>query len=168
MLGMNYAATANTSGMHGEVPAEAARGFNWGAFFLGWIWLMGMRMTAAGAALLFVPMVIGGVIGGIIGGSAVTGGNASSVNTLLLPFRIILALAQFGIAIYLGLNGNRLAWRNRRFDSVEDFKACQRIWGWWGLGLFLAGIALFVLLVVVIFVGVAASMGTGGAGRPKI
>lgn len=51
------------------------------------------------------------------------------------------------VAIYLGVKGNELAWRHRRFDSVEHFQRVQRIWA-------VVGIAL-TLLVTVIYIGVA-------------
>ena len=40
----------------------------------------------------------------------------------------------FGLmaAIYLGVNGNELAWRSRRFESVAQFRQVQRRWDMWG------------------------------------
>ena len=32
------------------------------------------------------------------------------------------------IAVYLGAKGNELAWRNKRWDSVDSFRATQRRW----------------------------------------
>jgi hypothetical protein len=48
------------------------------------------------------------------------------------------------VAIYLGVKGRELAWRNKRWDSLEQFNRVQRSWSKWALiifvGLFLIGI----------------------------
>lgn len=36
-------------------------------------------------------------------------------------------------AIYLGIYGKQLAWRNRRFDSIEQYQATLRAWNLWGI-----------------------------------
>jgi hypothetical protein len=36
-------------------------------------------------------------------------------------------------AIYLGIKGRELAWRNKRWQSVEHFNRVQRTWSMWGL-----------------------------------
>lgn len=54
--------------------------------------------------------------------------------------------------IYLGLNGNQLAWQYRRFESVDHFKRVQSTWGQWALWMFLGTLAfeLFIGLIGVI------------------
>jgi uncharacterized Tic20 family protein len=32
------------------------------------------------------------------------------------------------VAIYMGINGNELAWKNKRWESVEHFKSTQKNW----------------------------------------
>lgn len=73
------------------------RRFNWGAFFLGWIWGLfnNSYITLVGLPLIFIPK-----IGGIIG--------------------IILA-------IYFGIKGNSLALKNKKFNSEFDFIKFQKI-----------------------------------------
>ena len=44
----------------------------------------------------------------------------------------------------LGRNGNRLAWENRRWDSVESFRSTQRKWAMWGI---IVGVVLFIIVV---------------------
>jgi hypothetical protein len=101
----------NTSGQGptATVPAEIDR-WNWGAFFLNWIWGIGNNTFIA--LLMFVPMV----------------------NVVM--------------AFVLGAKGSAWAWRNKRWDSVGHFKATQRRWAQWGVGLFLASIAIGVAAVV--------------------
>jgi Cytochrome oxidase complex assembly protein 1 len=43
----------------------------------------------------------------------------------------------------LGAKGNRWAWRNGRWDSVEHFKRVQRRWAIWGTIIWIGMIALF-------------------------
>ncbi|HTJ01769.1 MAG TPA: cytochrome c oxidase assembly factor Coa1 family protein [Methylovirgula sp.] len=43
----------------------------------------------------------------------------------------------------LGANGNRWAWRNRRWDSLDHFRRVQRAWGFWGAGILIAVIVLY-------------------------
>jgi hypothetical protein len=98
----------NTSG-HGEfaqIPEEI-RGWNWGAFWLTWIWGIANKCYVALFAL--IPLV--------------------------------------GIpaAIYLGIKGNELAWRNRYWSDIQEFKATQRSWG---IGGFVIAIVIFSLMAL--------------------
>lgn len=43
----------------------------------------------------------------------------------------------------LGANGNRWAWRNRRWDSLDHFRRVQRAWGFWGAGILIGVIILY-------------------------
>jgi len=113
-----YAQAENTSGMKGPVPPELAGGWNWGAFWFSWIWLLNHRMVAPGVGLLVLSFI---------------------------PYVSILGL---GAAIYLGIKGNELGWQNRHFASVEDFKECQRIWARWILYLLLPFAVLILLAIL--------------------
>lgn len=53
-------------------------------------------------------------------------------------------------AIILGIQGNKLGWQNRRFDSVDHFFTVQRIWAKWALGVFIASILINVLYFILI------------------
>ena len=63
---INVEPDQNTSGTMGPVPPEIAHNrWNWGAFFLAWIWLAAHKMPGwalLGFCLLFVPVVNLGVI----------------------------------------------------------------------------------------------------------
>jgi hypothetical protein len=56
------------------------------------------------------------------------------------------------VEIYLGFNGNKLAWESRRWNSFEQFQETQRIWGIWGKVFF----GIYVVYVVVL-VGIRAT-----------
>lgn len=77
--------------------------FNWGAFFLTWIWGICNNVYIS---LLAIPIIFIPHFGKI----------------LLIIF-----------AIFLGLGGNRLAWQNKRWKSIEDFNEIQREWAKWGI-----------------------------------
>ena len=54
----------------------------------------------------------------------------------------------FLVALYLGSKGNELAWRSKRWDSVESFRATQRRWRNAAFIYFAAMMAFFALIVV--------------------
>jgi hypothetical protein len=58
-------------------------------------------------------------------------------------------LAGFAMPFVLGVKGNEWAWRNKRWDSVAQFKRVQRHWAIAGFIVWVAGLAL----VVAIFTG---------------
>jgi len=90
----------NTSGTGGTatLPPEL-KGWNWGAFWLGWIW--GIRNRTWIAFLSFIPY--------------------------------------FGLVwmFFLGAKGNKWAWQNQKWDSIEQYKESQHRWAKWGLIIFL-------------------------------
>ena len=102
------------------------QGWSWGAFFLNWIWAFAHRLNAWGAGLLIVGFLSG----------------------LFPP----LGLLVFAGNIYLGIKGNELAWQQRPFRSVEQFKATERVWMIWGLvlvgGVFVLGLLVAMLVPV--------------------
>lgn len=67
---------------------------------------------------------------------------------------------QFGgliAAIYLGINGNRLAWRSRDWTNARQFKDTQSRWAIWGkvsfaLLLVLEMISLALLAYMIYFI----------------
>lgn len=96
--------TPNTSG-HGdfsEIPSDIQK-WNWGAFWLTWIWGIGNRSYIALLSLL--PIL-----------------------NIIMPF-------------YLGKYGNELAWRNKYWYTLEDFKLAQKKWS-------LAGWALTLVILI--------------------
>jgi hypothetical protein len=69
-------------------------------------------------------------------------------------FIALLALVPFlnlAMPFVLGAHGSAWAWRNRRWESVEAFRATQRRWAQWGLGIALLCLLLFAGIVAAIF-----------------
>lgn len=100
---------AAASAASGDFPAEL-QGWNWGAFFLNWIWGIGNRVW---------------------------------ISLLVLPLALIPFLGGIGVLvmmIVLGLKGNEWAWKNRHFESVEQFRAVQKTWALWGVIIFVLGL----------------------------
>lgn len=77
-------------------------------------------------------------------------GNSTWIGLLALISPISLI-----IAIILGVKGNEWAWKNRKFESVEQFKKVQHIWAVWGLVLFLVGTVGILFTIVVVNISAA-------------
>lgn len=88
------------------------KGFNFGAFALNFIWAFAHNLIGWGIIIL--------VIG-------------------LIP---VVQIINIGFAIYLGVKGNELAWKKRRFESIQQFKETQRVWN-------IAGIIVFCTFIPV-------------------
>lgn len=89
------------------VPAEVANHFNWGAFTLSWIWGLG---------------------------------NKTYITLLSLALSFIPstgAILFFIVDFIFGLNGNKWAWQNKKWESVEHFHEVQKKWASWGIALML-------------------------------
>jgi len=63
--------------------------------------------------------------------------------------------------IYLGVKGNELAWQNRKFESVQQFKDTQAVWSKWGWIIFIISVVANLLFMFLMgglaFLGIAAS-----------
>lgn len=94
---------ANNSGMGKDSPVLdiVAKRFNWGAFFLSWIWGLGNRSYIT---LIIFPIAILGMI------------------------PILGIILQLGCMIWFGINGNKWAWQNKKWASVEAFHKVQKKW----------------------------------------
>ena len=94
------------------VPA-AAKKWNWGAFFMTWIWGLGNKTYIA--LLGLIPVV-----------------------NLVMAF-------------VLGAKANQWAWKNKKWESVDQFTRIQGLWTAFGVGLF-AGCAVTMILVIVVLI----------------
>lgn len=56
----------------------------------------------------------------------------------------------FVAAIYLGIKGRELAWRNKRWDSLEHFQRVQRAWSVWAAIIFFGAFALGIVAAILI------------------
>jgi len=111
----------NTSGQGKSaiIPPEIKK-WNWGAFFLSWIWGLGNNVFIA--LLSLIP----------------------GLNLIM--------------SIVLGIKGNEWAWRNKRWNSIEDFLCIQKRWAWWG----------FSILIIFGLLGIAIIFATSSSDSPQI
>lgn len=93
----------NMSGMGSEydVPDIVSKKFNWGAFFLTWVWGIGNKTYITFLILTSVLFCIIPLVGG---------------------------LAPLIFKIWFGIKGNEWAWQNKHFESIEAFHKNQRNW----------------------------------------
>jgi ribosomal protein L40E len=114
-FGQPDASVPNTSGTrNGVVPPEVKR-WNWAAFLMPVLW--GLFSGVPFTALLF-----GAVL-------------------LPSPFGQVILL---GAGVFLGFRGNELAWRGKKWRSVEHFNSFQKTWTSWAVRITIAfGAILF-------------------------
>lgn len=97
-----------------HVAIDIASGFNWGAFWGGWIWGLGnkVRITLIQLVLLFTQIII-------------------ILTTRSYMATAVPGMINFALMIYFGANGNAWAWSSRHYVSVEQFRAVQHRWAFW-------------------------------------
>ena len=111
---------ANNSGTkNAEVPPEIKK-WNWAAFLVPAIW--GLFSGVPITALLF--------------------------GAVFLP-PLIQYPVMIGASIFLGLRGNELAWRGKKWRSVRHFNAFQKQWGSWSIKFTAAVFALFIIYALI-------------------
>lgn len=122
----------NTSGKGKDVvvPDEVAKKFNWGAFFLSWIWGLGNAT--------YLPLII--------------------LAVAFIPF--IGGLGCLGLAIWFGIKGNEWAWQNKQFPSVEAFHEYQKKWAIAGIIVACLGIVWMIVSVLLFGALLFAGSGT--------
>lgn len=54
------------------------------------------------------------------------------------------------VAIYLGVKGRELAWRNKRWESFERFNKVQRSWSKWAVIIFFGVMVLGIVAAIAI------------------
>ena len=116
-----------------EFP-ESAKGLNWGAFFLYWVWgpVQGHWM----------PLWIG--LGCYVVG-------------MIIPFVPLVPM------VYYLIKGNEVAWDVKDWSSVEAFHEYQKKWAMWGCILAACGLAL-LFLCIMLFMGAIMAAVAGGGG----
>jgi len=118
-------AAPNDSGTPDAQLPEELKGWNLGGLFIPFVWGPFNRVWI-GMAVLSVG---------------------------LLPIPPLLGLLVYGpIAMLVGMRGNELAWRARRWDSVDHFRSVQGQWAKWGA-------ICFIIFIVTILISVS----SGGA-----
>jgi hypothetical protein len=116
-----HAAAGSGQGANSSPLPSQLQGFSWAALLMSWIWGIAHNTWIA-----ILALVLG-----------------------FVP--VIGAFASLGFCIWLGIKGNELAWQNRRWESIEQFRTVQSIWVKWGIGLLILSILLGILLAVFLF-----------------
>ena len=124
--------------------------FNWGAFFLTWIWGIGNNTWVAfwGTLSLWLIPIVGIILAFVLVGLGLENNNTSvafwgALSLWLIPIVGIMLI--FVFAIILGLKGNELAWKNKEWENEEHFTRIQELWAGWGVGLFIFGIVASII-----------------------
>ena len=101
------ASSENNSGTRSAHLPQSARGWNTAAFLIGPIWgpSNGVWLGIIGLVFFFIPSGI------------------SVLGSLGMKFTLYLAYGAF-----LGFRGNEMAWRAKRWQSLEHFKRVQQQW----------------------------------------
>ncbi len=98
--------------------------------------------------------------------SFIWGLNHKAYLTLLIFLTLVCGLfAWLPLSVWYGIKGNEWAWQGRRFDSIEHFRQVQRIWMYWGIGVFVLDIVLFIAYIAFVFTMFASGM-AGPSPRP--
>lgn len=105
-----------TGNLSNEQVPPDVKKWNWAPFLMGWMWCFAHRIYSYGIAILIIAFI---------------------------PY---VSLINLPLTIYLGFVGSNLAWKNRKFSSVEEFNKIQKIWIFWGIILW---ILFFVLMIYV-------------------
>jgi hypothetical protein len=64
-------------------------------------------------------------------------------NNVFIALLVFVPLLGLVMPFVLGVRGNRWAWRNGRWDSIEHFKRVQRAWTKWAVIIYVGVIVLF-------------------------
>jgi len=112
-------AAQNTSGKtNGKIPPSIKR-WNWAAFLMPAVW--GLFSGVPFTALLFAAAFL-----------------PSTAQLLIM----------ISASLFLGFKGNELAWRGKKWQSVEHFNSFQRQWASWSIRL---SAAIGAILLIFIF-----------------
>ncbi len=76
-----------------------------------------------------------------------------------LLFLHLIPLFALIASIFIASNGNKYAWENRRYESIEHFKKVEGVWAIWGVIGFLVYLAIFCIYVASVAARVAANPG---------
>jgi hypothetical protein len=57
----------------------------------------------------------------------------------------LIPIVALPVMFVLGARGSEWAWRNRQWQSVEEFKRTQRSWSWYGLIVLILAAGLWIV-----------------------
>jgi hypothetical protein len=82
-------------------------------------------------------------------------GNNTWIGLLaLIPF------VNIPVLFWLGMNGREMAWRNRRWDSIDHFKRVQRQWSQWAICIALTHIGFVIMMILMMMIAGSSGGGT--------
>lgn len=109
--------------------------WNWGAFYFGWIW--GIFNKVYLALIQLVANIFAFAL------------SVSGLGVIASFF----TLASFGIGIWLGVKGSRLAWDNGAYRNLEHFRSVRH--GWNVAAAIVFGVTIFVIIIsLILFIDV--------------
>jgi len=73
-------------------------------------------------------------------------------NGVLISLLCLIPVFSLAWTIVLGIKGNEWAWRNKKWESIEDFKSTQRTWGIAGIVIFAISMAAIVVIIPAVVV----------------
>ncbi len=105
------------------LPPSLERRWNWGAFWLPFLW--GLNHHAYQTLIVLMFAVLSGIVSTVL--------LIRHPNVLAAPLVTLLVFWVAGLpfCIWFGMRGNGWAWRYRDFQSVEQFEVVQNIWAAW-------------------------------------
>ena len=121
-----------------KAPAMVANRFNWGAFFLTWIW--GCFHKQFLTLLIFLPTIF------------------SFLFQKDQVVQLVCAVASLGLSIWFGIKGNEWAWQGRHYESITKFHESQKKWAIAGLIVAILMIVLAILVVGIIAAAIVSTM----------
>lgn len=146
--GPGYGAQAyrNNSGEQSHLPPELERlRWHWGAFFLPTFWSRrhGLRALAFIIVIAFFLLRV------------LRSTFSASSAVVFVALYVLYAVAHLGVQVYFGMNGHKIAWRNRHFPGgVDEYFKVQNRWMWWGFGISAFGIVLLAAaLIQILLIG---------------
>lgn len=104
------------------------KSFNWGALMLNWIWSIGNNTWIG--LLVLLPLLANFI---------------PTTNESIQLFNIVSLV----MSIVLGMYGNRWAWKNKKWKSVEHFQKTQKSWSKAAFTLIIIGLIIGVVTVLI-------------------
>lgn len=114
------------------------RQWNWGAFAFTWVWALGMRLWMWGLAIIAINAAIYGLHLYVSFVVPLLRGAAPPIPIDPRSLEWLAVFVNVAAALWLGVSGNRLAWKSRKWDDLLHFRITQMAWEKYGRPLAIA------------------------------